>query len=39
MHGAGAPEGTLNGNFRKEAAGASRYINELARLALGLREE
>jgi hypothetical protein len=39
MHGAGggAPEGRQNGNFRhggrtKEAAGASRYVNELARL-------
>jgi hypothetical protein len=40
MHGAGggAPKGKRNGNFRhggrtKEAADASRYINELARLA------
>jgi hypothetical protein len=39
MHGArgGAPEGKRNGNFRhggrtKDAADASRYINELARL-------
>ena len=39
MHGArgGAPEGKRNGNFRhggrtKEAIGASRYINALARL-------
>src|SRR3954451_22306747 len=39
MHGArgGAPEGKRNGNFRhgarsKEASGASRYINALARL-------
>jgi hypothetical protein len=39
MHGArgGAPEGKRNGNFRhggrtKEAADASRFINELTRL-------
>jgi hypothetical protein len=45
MHGArgGAPEGKRNGNFRhggstKEAIGASRYINRLARLMCDAEE-
>lgn len=42
MHGAGggAPKGKANGNFRhggrtKEAADATRHVNELVRLARG----